>query len=318
MVLQSERKKGLPMGNILKDKVAVVTGSGRGLGKAFVGLMAQEGARVVVNDLGGDIDGKGASTTPADEVVSEIRGQGGEAVANYDSAATAEGGERIIKTAIDNFARIDILVNCAGITRDRMIFNMTDEEWDSVIRVHLYGHFYCTRAACAVMRQQRSGRIINISSIVALGNTGQANYGAAKAGILGLTRCVARDMARYGVTCNAILPHAATRLTLTDAVKAAAEEKKSMGIIDDVVRATDELKELTPEDNAPLVVFLASDAASNINGCTFLVKKGLLQLYGDPMPLRTIYKPDRWTVEELMDLMPKSLAYGLGKSAAQS
>jgi hypothetical protein len=305
------------MANTLKDKVAVVTGSGRGLGKAFVALMAQEGARVVVNDLGGGIDGKGESETPADEVVSEIRRQGGQAVANYDSAATAQGAERIIRTAIDNFTRIDILVNCAGITRDRMIFNMTDEEWDSVIKVHLYGHFYCTRAACAAMRQQKSGRIVNISSIVALGNTGQANYGAAKAGILGLTRCVARDMARYGVTCNAILPHAATRLTLTDEVKAAAEEKKSRGIIDDVVRATEELKELTPEDNAPLVVFLASDAASNINGCTFLVKKGLLQLYGDPMPLRTICKPDRWTVEELMDLMPKSLAYGLGNPATQ-
>lgn len=302
------------MGNTLKDKVAVVTGSGRGLGKAFVTLMAEEGAKVVVSDLGGGTNGKGASTAPADEVVSEIRQHGGVAVANYDSVATAEGAERIIKTAIDNFGRIDILVNCAGITRDRMIFNMTEEEWDLVIKVHLYGHFYCTRAACIEMRQQRSGRIINVSSISILGNAGQANYGAAKAGILGFTRCVAREMARYGVTCNAIIPHAATRLTLTDEVKAAAAKKKSMGIIDDIVRATDELKELTPGDNAPLVVFLASDAASNINGCTFLVKKGLLQLYSAPMPLRTIYKLNRWTVDELIDFMPKSLAYGLGES----
>jgi len=306
------------MGDVLKDKVAVVTGSGRGLGRAFVTLMAEEGARVVVNDLGGGIDGKGASRVPADEVVSEIKKRGGEAVANYDSVATPEGAEHIIRTAIDHFGRIDILVNCAGITRDRMIFNMTDEEWDSVIKVHLYGHFYCTRAACIAMRQQRSGRIINVSSIVAFGNTGQANYGAAKGGILGFTRCVARDMARYNVTCNAILPHAATRLTLTDEVKAAAEQKKSMGIIDEIVRATDELKELAPEDNAPLVVYLASDHASNVSGCTFLIKKGLIQLYSDPMPVRTIYKPDRWTVTELIDIMPKSLTYGLGKSDAQS
>lgn len=297
------------MGDILKDKVAVVTGSGRGLGKAFVTLMAEEGAKVVVNDLGGGTNGKGASPSPVDEVVSEIRGQGRIAVSNYDSVTTAESAERIIKTAIDNFGRIDILVNCAGITRDRMIFNMTDEEWELVIKVHLYGHFYCTRAACVAMRQQRGGRIINVSSIAAFGNMGQANYGGVKAGILGFTRCVARDMARYGVTCNAILPHAATRLTLTDEIKAAAEKKRSMGIIDDIVRATDELKELVPEDNAPLVVFLASDAASNITGCTFLVKKGLLQLYSDPMPLRTIYKPSSWTVDELVDLMPKSLTY---------
>lgn len=297
------------MRDILKDKVAVVTGSGRGLGKAFVTLMAEEGAKVVVNDLGGAINGKGASLAPADEVVSEIRGQGRMAVSNYDSVTTAEGAERIIKTAIDNFGRIDILVNCAGITRDRMVFNMTDEEWELVIKVHLYGHFYCTRAACVAMRQQRSGRIINVSSIAAFGNMGQANYGGAKAAILGFTRCVARDMARYGVTCNAILPHAATRLTLTDEIKAAAEKKRSMGIIDDIVRATDELKELVPEDNAPLVVFLASDAAGNITGHTFLVKKGLLQLYSDPMPLRTIYKPSSWTVDELVDLIPKSLTY---------
>ena len=158
------------MGEILKDKVAVVTGSGRGIGKAIAVLLAEEGCKVVVNDLGGDKDGTGASESPAAETVQEIKNSGGMAVANYDSVATAEGGVNIVKAAVDNFGKLDILVNVAGITRDRMIFNMTEEEWDAVMKVHLYGHFHCTRPACALMREQKSGRIINISSPAAFGS----------------------------------------------------------------------------------------------------------------------------------------------------
>ena len=152
------------MANYLKDKVAVVTGSGRGIGRGIAILMAQEGAKVVVNDLGGGTDGSGGDKAPADQVVDEIKAKGGQAVANYDSVASAEGGENIIKTSLDSFGKLDILVNNAGILRDRMVFNMGDEEWDDVLKVHLYGTFYCSRAACRVFRNQRSGRIINFSS----------------------------------------------------------------------------------------------------------------------------------------------------------
>ena len=218
------------MGDRLKGKVAVVTGAGRGLGRCHALALAAEGAKVVINDLGGAVDGTGADKSPADEVVAEIKKMGGEAVANYDSVATMEGGEKIIKAAIDNFGRLDILVNNAGVLRDRMIFNMTEEEWDTVISVHLKGHFACTKHACIIFRQQRSGRIINTSSEAGLGNMGQANYSAAKEGIVGFTRTVARDMGRYGVTCNAIRPRAATRMTVTPELQAAWEKRAKMGL----------------------------------------------------------------------------------------
>ncbi|MBM3150540.1 MAG: SDR family NAD(P)-dependent oxidoreductase, partial [Chloroflexi bacterium] len=198
------------MSKRLAGKVAVVTGSGRGIGRAEALALAAEGAKVIVNDLGSASDGSGTSHSPADEVVAEIKKLGSDAVANYDSVATPEGGENIIKTAIDKFGRLDILVNNAGILRDRMVFNMSEEEWDLVMKVHLYGTFHCTKPACVIFRQQRSGRIINTSSIAGLGNMGQANYSAAKEGIVGFTRTVARDMGKYGVTCNAIRPNAGT------------------------------------------------------------------------------------------------------------
>jgi NAD(P)-dependent dehydrogenase (short-subunit alcohol dehydrogenase family) len=199
------------MGERLKGKVAVITGAGRGIGRGHALLFAAEGAKVVVNDLGGAADGSGASKGPADEVVDEIKKAGGEAVASYESVSTPEGGEKIIKAAIDNFGRLDIVVNNAGVLRDRMVFNMTEEEWDTVMKVHLYGTFNCSKPACVIFRQQRSGRIVNTSSTSGLGNRGQANYAAAKEGITGFTRTLARDMGRYGVTCNAIRPAAATR-----------------------------------------------------------------------------------------------------------
>ena len=297
------------MGKRLEDRVAVVTGAGRGIGRAEALALAAEGAKVVVNDLGGASDGTGTSASPADEVVNEIKKLGGEAVANYDSVATPEGGENIIKTAIDNFGRIDILVNNAGILRDRMVFNMSEEEWDLVMKVHLYGHFHCTKPACVHFRQQRSGRIINTSSIAGLGNMGQANYSAAKEGIVGFTRTVARDVGKYGVTCNAIRPNAGTRMTLSPELKAAWEKSKaegsaSVGGAGDIVEM---LEKATPDMVAPLVVYLATDEAANINGCNFFVGGGEIGVYSEPEVTGSIHKDGVWTLDELIDVMPKKV-----------
>jgi NAD(P)-dependent dehydrogenase (short-subunit alcohol dehydrogenase family) len=268
--------------------------------------LAAEGAKVVVNDLGGAADGTGADKSPADEVVAEIKKMGGEAVANYDTVATMEGGERIIKAAIDNFGRLDILVNNAGVLRDRMVFNMTEEEWDTVVSVHLKGHFTCAKHACVIFRQQRSGRIINTSSTSGLGNMGQANYAAAKEGIVGFTRTVARDMGRYGVTCNAIRPGAATRLTLTPELQAAREKRAAAGL-----GSVSTVAQNPPEAIAPFVVFLCTDEAANINGCTFAVWGGEIHLMTDPVATKSIYKAGMWTMDALCEIVPKSLAVGL-------
>ncbi|MBI2847402.1 MAG: SDR family oxidoreductase [Chloroflexi bacterium] len=296
------------MGQRLKDKVAVVTGAGRGIGRAIAILMAEEGAKIVVNDLGGAANGTGASTSPADEVVNEIRTRGGTAIANCDSVALYQGGERIIKTAVDNFGRIDILVNNAGIVRDRMLFNMTEEEWDTVIAVHLKGTFNCTRFASILMRQQRSGRIINMSSTSGLwGNSGQANYGAAKDGIAGFTRVVARDLGKYGITVNAIAPGADTRLTLNPEVIRARELRATKGV-DGSLKVT---TERPPEDIAPLVVYLATDEAANINGQILFVERGLICLLDHPTPTRTITKNGRWTFEEIKSVFPRTFGMDL-------
>ena len=302
------------MGNRLKDRVAIVTGAGRGIGRGISILMAEEGARIIVNDLGGAADGSGAEKKVADEVVAEIKAAGGEAVANYDSVTTVEGGENIIRTAIDSFGKLDILVNNAGILRDRMIFNMAPEEWDAVMKVHLYGIFNCSKPACVLFRQQRSGRIISMSSTSGLiGNSGQANYGAAKAGIAGFTRVIARDMGRYGVTCNAIAPGASTRMTMSEEVLAARQIRASKGVTGgggaQSPIGAPALRD--PDDIAPIVVYLATDAAANINGQTFGTSGGTISLYHNPEPMKSIHKDGRWTLDELDSIMPGTLSAGL-------
>jgi NAD(P)-dependent dehydrogenase (short-subunit alcohol dehydrogenase family) len=296
------------MANRLEGKVAIVTGGGRGIGRGEALLLAEEGAAVVVNDFGGAPDGTGASQSPADEVVEEIKAKGGRAVANYDDVSTMQAGENMVKQALDTFGRLDILVNNAGILRDRMVFNMSEEEWDIVIAVHLKGHFATTKAAGQVFRQQRSGRIVNTGSSSGLGNMGQANYAAAKEGIVGMTRTVARDLGRYGATCNAIRPGAATRLTISPEMEEARRRSEAAG----VRRGGGGLGAMAPEAIAPLVVYLCTDDAANINGRDFMVSGNRIGLYTIPSVERTIYAPGpMWTLDELAEVFQQSIGAGL-------
>ncbi|MFC2022529.1 SDR family NAD(P)-dependent oxidoreductase [Chloroflexota bacterium] len=295
------------MSDRLKGKVAVVTGAGRGIGRGEALALASEGARVIVNDLGCAIDGSDTSSSPANDVVAEIKKRGGEAVANYDSVATFQGGENIVKTAVDTFGQLDILVNNAGIRPRKKIWDMTEDVWDAMIKTHLYGHFFTTRHACILFRQQRSGRIINTSSESGLGNIlGTVDYSAAKEGIIGFTRQLARDMAEYGVTCNAIRPGGGTRM-IDNTVRAILEEAGRPSVWESA-------KQLNPDDVGPLVVWLASDDAANVNGRTFLVYTGRISLYSEPVEWKTLVKDGSWTIDEMFNFMPSTLAAGL-KSA---
>ena len=248
------------------------------------------------------------TSPPAAQVVREIQDTGGTAVACYENVALMEGGERIVQSAIDNFGKLDIVVTPAGILRDRMVFNMAEQEWDDVIAVHMKGTFTVVKHASILFRQQRSGRIITFSSTSGLiGNSGQANYGAAKDGIAGFTRVVARDLGRYGVTANAISPAADTRMTGT-----VSEESRAIraqrGIAGAGVRS--EMRR-DPEDIAPFVTWLASDEAGHVNGHVFHVAGGMVGLMNEPEPVKTIHKEGRWDVEEIIRLFPQTLGVEL-------
>jgi NAD(P)-dependent dehydrogenase (short-subunit alcohol dehydrogenase family) len=275
---------------ILEDKVAIVTGAGRGLGRSHALTLAAEGAKLVVNDLGSAVDGAGSATTPAQEVVQEIRRMGGSAAVNTDDVASWDGARNLIQQAVSEFGRLDILVNNAGILRDRMCFNMDEDDWDSVIRVHLKGHFAPTRFACKYWRERHkagepiAGRVINTASEAGvIGNAGQANYSAAKAGILALTMVVCREMEKYGVTVNCIAPRAVTRMTET--LFAAFGEEA--------------MKELEPANVSALVTFLASPEAAAINGQAFIVYGKMIQLIKGWHPVSTIERPGGWNVAEV-------------------
>jgi NAD(P)-dependent dehydrogenase (short-subunit alcohol dehydrogenase family) len=303
------------MEKMLEGRVAVVTGAGRGIGRGVALLLAAQGARVVVNDYGVKGDGTEPSSEPASLVVAEIRAAGGEAVAVADTVATMAGAARIVGTAVETFGKIDILVTCAGFLRDRMIFNMTEEDFDAVLGVHLKGTFACVRAAVGPMREAGYGRIITFTSGAGLfGNPGQSNYGSAKSAIAGFTKVIARDLGKYGVTANAVSPVAGTRMTLTDSYLKAREIRKQQGIVRED-RGVGDIEHLDPDDVAPMVAFLASDEAANVNGQISLCTGKAYALLSQPRPVSTIYKPARWTVDELIATVPGSLMLGVANPA---
>lgn len=276
------------MEDLLKDRVAVVTGAGGGIGKAEALGLAARGAKVIVNDIGTSHDGVGISDDPADMTAEEIIQAGGTAIASHDSVADEKGANAIIRLAMETFGRLDVLINNAGILRVAPVYEIETADFDAVIKTHLYGTFYCTRAACEVMKEQDYGRIVCTSSHTGFGLEDQAMYSAAKEGIAGFARTVARDMAKFGVTCNIIRPIALWR------------GKPFKALENDL-----------PEDVAALVVYLASESAGDINGCIFEVWRGHVGIFAEPPPVQQIiWKDGRWTSEELKKLMPETLTRG--------
>ena len=295
----------------LAGRTALVTGAAGGIGREVALLLGRLGANVVVNDPGVNLDGTGGSAGPAEEVAQAIVDAGGSAVPDAGSVATPEGGEAMVRRAVEEFGRIDAVIHAAGILRDRMIFNMTQEEWHEVMAVHLAGYFHVVRPASQLMRQQRFGRLVGFSSSSGLvGNSGQANYGAAKAGIAGMARCLALDLGRYAVTSNAVAPTAETRMTQS-VPQSARSARSSSGI----APLSAEPTRADPAHVAPMVAYLCTDQAWDINGCVFYVGSGRVSLAHEAQPLRSINKPERWSVAELAELVPAELMRGLANPA---
>src|SRR5213594_1280 len=291
---------------MLDGKTALVTGAGRGIGRGIALALAAAGAKVVVNDLGATLDGEGGDRSPADVVVREIKAAGGTAQANYGNVADFAQGTEMVEQAAAAWGRIDIVVHVAGILRDRMVFNMSEAEWDAVVAVHLKGAFNVTRAASIRMREQKGGRIIAMSSVSALGAPGQPNYAAAKAGIIGLTWSTANAMAKYGVTVNAIMPSGATRMI--DSTPRGRQVFESTGKWpSELAAGTDR----DPDNVAPIVVYLASDAAANVNGQVFHARGYGYTILAQPHAVRHIRHQRRWDPEELTKIFPETLGGNL-------
>src|SRR5215203_698961 len=277
------------MAGFVSGKVAIVTGAGRGIGRAIAMLMAKEGASVVVVDIGAALDGSGSDLGPAQDVVNEIKQAGGNAIASTLSITEPQNAEAIVKSAIDTFGRVDILVNNAGILRDRIFHRMSWSDWHDVINVHLNGSFNMARAVAGHFREQESGAMVHMTSTSGLiGNFGQANYMAAKLGIHGLSRGIALDMSRFNVRSNCIAPFAWSRMIGSIPTETDAEKER-------VAR----LQQMTPEKIAPLVVYLGSDKATGISGQIFSVRNNEVFLFNQTRPIRSIHRSDGWTPEKL-------------------
>jgi NAD(P)-dependent dehydrogenase (short-subunit alcohol dehydrogenase family) len=289
------------MAGIVDGKTAIVTGAGRGIGRAIALLMAQEGARVVVCDIGAQLDGSGGDAGPAQEVVAEIAKAGGEAVASTLNIAAPQNADKIVQLALDAFGRVDILVNNAGILRDRIFHKMSWSDWSDVIDVHLHGSFNMSRAVAGLFREQNAGALVHMTSTSGLiGNFGQANYMAAKLGIVGLSRGIALDMARYNVRSNCIAPFAWSRMIGSIPAETEAEKQR-------VAR----LQQMTPEKIAPLVVYLASDRAEGVSGQILSVRNNEIFLFNQPRPIRAIHRSDGWTPQRLDEQLKGAFAPSL-------
>jgi len=279
------------MPKMLEGKVAIVTGAGNGIGREIAILMAQHGAKVIVNDVGASVSGEGQDATPAEQTKAIIVQNGGTAEISTDSVATWASAQKIVQAALDHFGRIDIVVNNAGILRDQIFHRMTPEDWDAVIAVHLSGSFYVSRAAATHFRQQQSGAFVHMTSTSGLiGNFGQANYTAAKLGIVALSKSIALDMARFNVRSNCIAPFAWSRMTGT--IPADTPEQK---------RRVERIMKMTPDKNAPLAVFLSSDAAKDVTGQIFAARMNEIFLFNQIRPIRSVHRAEGWTPESIAE-----------------
>jgi NAD(P)-dependent dehydrogenase (short-subunit alcohol dehydrogenase family) len=282
------------MPGMLEGKVAIVTGAGQGVGRAIAEGLAKAGASVVINDVGVTLTGETENASAAEEAAAAIREAGGKAAANRESVADWASAQRIVQTALDSFGRIDIVVNNAGILRDAIFHRMEPDEWRAVIDVHLHGSFNISRAAATHFRQQQSGSYIHMTSTAGLiGNFGQANYMAAKLGIVGLSRAIAMDMQRFSIRSNCIAPFAWSRMVSSIPTETEADK----------VRVA-KLKQMTPEKIAPMVAFLGSDAAKNISGQIFAVRNNEIFLMSQPRPVRSLHRGEGWTPEALAEQLP--------------
>jgi NAD(P)-dependent dehydrogenase (short-subunit alcohol dehydrogenase family) len=279
------------MGTMVQDKVVVVTGAGGGIGRDIALALAAEGAKVVVNDLGTSSSGEGASAGPAQQVVDEIKAAGGQAVANTDSVSEAAAASRIVQCALDHFGRIDGIVNNAGILRDRFFHKMSVDEFDAVVKVHLYGSYFVSRAAAPHFKEQNSGAMVHMTSTSGLiGNFGQANYSAAKLGLVALSKSIALDMQKFGVRSNCIAPFAWSRMIGTIPTETPEEQRR-----------VERMKRMTPAKIAPLAVYLLSDAAAGVSAQVFAVRNNEIFLMSQPRPLRSVHRGEGWTPQGIAE-----------------